>query len=200
MMAFGVRLVFLALVFAASPAYSETIKNAAYRFTLNKPDGWHTVSAGTVAAMAEPVGSQSRANIAQTGRATLVAFSKYKEPTKELNSSFMMFGAKVGPAVQSVPPTRFMDGAVANALKTGGSAISIASPTKATTVGGLPAAHARFHLDAPVGGKLFKSETDIWIVPHGESLLFIQIQAKRGDKAAGMATLRAAVQSIRFER
>lgn len=200
MMAFGIRFAFLALVFVSTPAHSETIKNAAYRFTLNKPDSWHTVSAGAVADMTEPIGSQSRANIALAGSAAIVAFSKYKEPTKELNSSFMMFGVKVGPAVQNVPPTRFMDGAVAKMVKTGGAAISIVSPTKMTTVGGLPAASARVHLDATVRGRLFKSETDMWIVPRGESLLFIQIQARRGDKAAGMGTLRAAVQGIRFER
>lgn len=199
MIAFGFRLVFLALVLAASPAHSETIKNAAYRFTLKKPDGWIDLSAQELGKHSVPVGNESRASIQQAAGLTVVAFSKYKEPIVEVNSTFFIIGIKVGAAAQSVPPARFVDAMLSKAAG-GGAKLSVVSPTKSVTVGGLPAAHARYNLDPTVGQRLHKSESDIWIVPRADTLLVIQIQARRGDKAAGMAALRAAVQSIRFER
>lgn len=199
MLAYAFRFAILALSLAASPAQSEVIKNAAYRFTLNKPDGWQGLSAQQVGQHSVAVGNESKATIQQGARAIVVAFAKYKEPIDEVNSTFFMFGVKVGPAAQSVPPTRFVDVLMQKAAGAGAS-ISIVSPTKATTVGGLPAAHARFNLDSTVGQRLHKSESDMWVIPRGDSLLVIQIQAKRGDKASGIGQLRSAVQSIRFER
>lgn len=199
MVAFGFRIACLALVLAASPAYAETIRNAAYRFTINKPDGWHDVSSGSLAANGKSVDGSSAAEAAKAANAMVLAFSKYKEPTDELNSSFMMFGVNVGPAARSVPPTRALYGAIGNVMKTGAKA-SVLSPPKDTTLGGLPAAHASVVVEVTDKGRTFQSETDMWCVVRGDAILIIQVQAKQNDKNAGMDKLRAAVKSIRFER
>lgn len=188
-----------ALLLVAAPAQSEVIKNDVYRFTLNKPDGWHDVSPQALSDHSRPVGNEGRASVAQTSAATVLAFSRLKEPTPELNSTFIMMGARVGPAAQSVSPITAMDGALRSVFQTGAK-VSVASPSQATKVGGLPAAHARLYIEAMNDGKLHHSENEMWVVLRGESLLIIQIQAKRGDKKAGMDKLRAAVRSIRFAR
>jgi hypothetical protein len=192
----GFRIVCLALVLVASPATSETIKNAAYRFTLNKPDGWHDMSA---ASFKEAVRSGSAAETSQAADTLVLAFSKFKEPSDELNSTFMLFAVNVGPAARSVPPTRVLYGAVGNVMKTGAKA-SVLSPPKDTKVGGLPAAHASIIAEVTDKGRTFQSQTDMWCIVRGDSILIIQVQAKSGDKKAGMDKLRAAVKSIRFER
>jgi hypothetical protein len=166
---------------------------------LNKPDGWHDMSRQTLTESGSPVGSQSRASIAQVASNAVVAFSKLKEPTAELNSTFVMVGAKVGAAAQSVSPVAVVDGAVRGVFQTGAK-VSVASPSKATKVGGLPAAHARLYVEVAAAGRLHQSEFEIWAIPRGDSILIIQLQAKRGDKKAGMDKLRAAVRSIRFAR
>ena len=199
MVAFGFRIACLALVLAASPVHSETIKNAAYRFTMNKPDGWHDMSSGSLAENGRPIDGSGAAETAKVANAMVVAFSKYKEPTDELNSSFMMFGVNVGPAARTAQPTRALYGAIGNVMKTGAKA-SVLSPPKDTTVGGLPAAHASMVVEVADKGRTFQSEADMWCIIRGDAILIIQIQAKQNDKTAGMDKLRAAVKSIRFER
>lgn len=199
MIASGLRIACLALVLVASPAYAETIRNAAYRFTLSKPDGWHDLSSGALAASLRPVDKTNATETSMVANAAVLAFSKYKEPTDELNSTFMMFGIHVGPAARSIPPTRALYGAIGNVMKIGANA-TVVSPPKDTTVGGLPAAHARVVVEIAHAGRTYQSETDLWCVVRGDSVLLIQIQAKRDDKKAGMDKLRAAVKSIRFER
>lgn len=189
----------LALLLNASPAQSEVVRNSDYRFTLTKPDGWHDASRETVRSSSRTVGNESQASLSQVADATVLAFSKYKEPTDKLNSSFIMAGMRVGPVARSVSPVRAVEGSLQKVLQTGAQ-VKIVSPATAATLGGLPAAYGRFHLDATEGGRLHKSEIDIWVVARDESLLIIQIQADRADKAAGMDKLRAAVRSIRFER
>jgi hypothetical protein len=195
----GFRIVCLALVLVASPASSETIKNAAYRFTLNKPDGWHDMSGPGFAEAAKPVASETPAQIRQAAKGLVVAFSKLKEPTDELNSTFTIFAVDVGAAARNVQPAQVLRGSLDYVMKTGAKAV-VLSPPRDTKLGGLPAAHTRVAFEGTYAGRPYRCESDMWTVVRGDSILIIQIQAKRADKKAGMDKLRAAVKSIRFER
>jgi hypothetical protein len=181
--AFRVCLTVLALVFASASAQAETIKNAAYRFTISKPNGWHDMPSSS----------------SQLPSGTVLAFAKYKEPTDELNTSVIMIGIKVGPAAASVPPTRPLYGAIDGVMKTGAKT-SVLSPPKDMKLGGLPAAHASVAVELSHKGQIYQSQTDMWAVVRGESVLLIQAQGSRSDRKAGLDKVTAAVKSIRFER
>lgn len=187
MVAFGFRIACLALVLAASPVHSETIKNAAYRFTMTKPDGWHDLPPGAVSGSSQLPGG------------TTLAFAKLKEPTDELNTTVIMLGIKVGAAAASVPPTRPLYGAIDGVMKTGAKT-AVLSPPKDIKLGGLPAAHTSVAVELSHKGRTYQSQTDIWAVVRGDSVLMIQAQGPQGDKKSGMDKVKAAVRSIRFER
>lgn len=199
MFAVGFRIACLALVLIASPAYAETIRNAAHRFTINKPNGWHDVSAGTLVANDRSVNASNAAAASQVAKGMVLGFSKLKEPTDQLNSSFVMIGVNVGAAASGVDPIRALYGAINGVMKTGAKTSVLLAP-EATKLGGLPAARASIVAEVTEKGRTFQSQTDMWCVVRGDSVLIIQIQAKHNDKTAGMDKLRAAVKSIRFER
>jgi len=191
-------LALIATVGIAQP--TETIVYETLGFKVNKPAGWHTLSAEANAENLQRAfgqGTDLQQAIARNANVPLVAFTKFAEPYPDLNPSFKMnvrpLGALEGKSAREI---------LALILPTLSQAFpdaKIDQQPMDTVIDGQPAGYARVIYTLKVGTDQFPTASELWIVPRKSHLFIIGAGTRQDERTGTRAEIQSIISTIRID-
>lgn len=178
-------LVWMAMPCAWAEKDRDRYEHPALGFVLTKPADWHFLSTqqhrenlGRVEFSSEAFKRQ----VVEQSSAPLVVAMRHREPFSGLNPSLRVTVKPFGAATKRDPLAILGVILPGVARQLGG--IEVIQPPAATTVAGLPAAHAVVHytLRTTDGGE-FATTSELWIVPNGDFYYVIGAGYAQDDEA-----------------
>ena len=187
-----------ALLLAAAPA-AERFSSTALGISVEKPAGWHVITADQEAANRARVDTGSpelKVLVEKYANTSLYSFAKYPEPYPALNPSFRINTRSAG-TLEGLSGT-VMTGMVVGNLQRLIPDLRVISPPAETIVGGQPAGHATVRYGLRADGKTFPTTSEMWVVPRGSYFVVIGIGYPLPDTEKAGADLKRIVDSVRF--
>ncbi len=192
-----------ALVFAAPAAFAadaDAYSNPTAGLALNKPAGWHYLSAAQNLDNIKRMklsDEEFHAKMKQYASAPLVAMSKYQEPFDDVNPSFKVNLKPYG-QLKGIPSTELIKLILPQFQKTFKDFALVQAPVE-VQVAGIASAYARidYTMELP-DGRSFPTSSELWIVPRGDYFLMIGAGTRQDEKTGTRAEIQGILDTIKI--
>lgn len=200
---FAVLMMALTSVKGTALAEDAQYSNSEVGLSLEKPGDWHFMS------LAETLDNRNRVRFAdeqltelvrRRAREPLVSISKYEDPSAQpdVTPTVQITLSPLG-ALAGAPPERSL-GIVLAQIGRGLADFEIVKSVHATSLSGLPAAHAVWHcrIENELGGS-YEVRSRMWMVPRGQFAFLIGMSGPREGPDVSEEEFQAVLDSIRIE-